>query len=435
MKQHQSELVRDSHNGSTLLGITHDASSSNGPASAIDRFAAETVMRMSGSPALVLELWDGTRIEGNTGRDQPVGTVKISDRSTLYALLTRRDVAFGDAYAAGQLTIDGDLVEVLEAIYLALRRAVPIGSWRRQVTSWLNRPSANSREAARENIHHHYDLGNDFYALWLDELMVYTCAYYPHESATLEQAQVAKLDHVCRKLQLRPGQSVVEAGCGWGALAIHMAQHYGVTVKAYNISKEQLRYARDRADREGVANLVEFIEDDYRSANGQFDAFVSIGMLEHVGVEHYENLGQLISRVLKPDGRGLLHSIGRNAPVPNNPWIERRIFPGSRPPALSEVARILEPQSLSVLDIENLRLHYATTCRAWLERFDATCDRVREMYDERFIRAWRLYLAGSVAGFTTGSLQLFQIVFAHQENNDVPLTREHLYGQDTANNR
>ena len=235
-------------------------------------------------------------------------------------------------------------------------------------------------EASRQNVHHHYDLGNDFYKLWLDEQMLYTCAYFPTPDATLEAAQIAKMDLVCRKIRLRPGERVIEAGCGWGALALHMARHYGVRVQAFNLSTNQIAYARERAAREGLADRVEFVEDDYRNVSGTFDAFVSVGMLEHVGLENYGDLGRVIDRTMGADGRGLLHFIGRNRPEPLNAWIVRRIFPGAYPPTLREVcAGVLEPQMLSVLDVENLRLHYAKTIEHWRHRFEASADSVREM--------------------------------------------------------
>jgi len=193
---------------------------------------------------------------------------------------------------------------------------------------------------------------------------------------------------------------VVEAGCGWGALARHMAKHYGVTVKAYNISRQQLAYARDRARQEGLVGRVEYIEDDYRNIRGQYDAFVSVGMLEHVGVDNYPMLGAVAKKALRKHGRGLIHSIGRNRPGTMSAWIERRIFPGAHPPCLSEMMQIFEPNTFSVLDVENLRLHYARTLAHWLERFEANVDKVEAMTDPAFVRAWRLYLAGSMASFT-----------------------------------
>jgi cyclopropane-fatty-acyl-phospholipid synthase len=290
-----------------------------------------------------------------------------------------------------------------------------------------HRPHINTLAGSRDNIHHHYDIGNAFYALWLGNTMAYTCAYYPTPSTTLDEAQAAKMHHVSRKLRLSAGESVVEAGCGWGTLALHMARHYGVKVRAFNISHEQIVYARERAKREGLDSRVEYVEDDYRNISGQYDAFVSVGMLEHVGLVNYPTLGRIALQCLGSRGRGLIHSIGRNRPASLHPWIEKRIFPGAYPPSLGEMARIFEPWDLSILDVENLRLHYAQTLRHWFDLYEAASDRVRDMFDEKFVRMWRLYLAGSIAAFTTGTLQLFQVLFAPRDNNDIARTREHLY--------
>ncbi len=266
-----------------------------------------------------------------------------------------------------------------------------------------------------------------FYKMWLDEQLVYTCAYYDTPAATLADAQVAKLDHVCRKLKLRPGQKVIEAGCGWGALALHMAEHYGVEVIAYNNSKEQVAFARERAADMNLDGRVTFVEDDYRQVDARCDAFVSIGMLEHVGLAHFRPLGALIKRCLKPDGLGLIHSIGRSFPNKTDPWIVKHIFPGGHIPSLSEMMSVFEPQKFSIIDVENLRPHYARTCATWLQNFDAVADKVEEMYDEEFVRMWRLYLVGSSAGFQSGTLQLYQVLFTPNGNNKVPWTREYQY--------
>ena len=425
MPKHQSAGA----SGSTLLGIEERRARTGSGSTGLDRWLTRRILAELGQPPLVIELWDGTRFEPPDLAEDPVARVEIRDRRTLYGLLVNTDVAFGDALSADRIRVHGNLVAFLETIYRSTDAAISRGFWRQRVKAWLNRPRRNTRAGSQSNIHHHYDLGNDFYRLWLDEEMVYTCAYYPHEGATLEEAQRAKMDHVCRKLELRPGQRVVEAGCGWGSLAIHMAREYGANVRAFNISHEQVLYARERAAALGLEDRVEFVEDDYRTVKGEHDVFVSVGMLEHVGVDNYRALGEVAARSLKPDGRGLIHSIGRNAPAPNNPWIERRIFPGSYPPSLAEMSVIFEPQAFSILDVENLRLHYARTCQAWLDRFDEATDRVEQMYDADFVRAWRLYLAGSVAAFTTGSLQLFQVVFAPGRSNAVPMTREHMYPQ------
>ncbi len=257
--------------------------------------------------------------------------------------------------------------------------------------------------------------------------MVYSGAYFADAAMTLEDAQRAKLNYVCRKLWLRPGETVVEVGGGWGALALLLARDYGVTVKSFNISKSQLGYARRRAKAEGLDSRVEFIEDDYRNITGRFDALVSLGMLEHVGSRYYREFGRMMNRCLGPRGRGLIQSIGQDRAENTIAWIDRRIFPGAYPPTLGEMSDLFEPSRFSILDVENLRLHYAQTLRCWLERFEASADRVAEMFDQRFVRAWRLYMAGSCAAFASGALQLFQVVFARPGINDIPTTRASLY--------
>jgi cyclopropane-fatty-acyl-phospholipid synthase len=214
-----------------------------------------------------------------------------------------------------------------------------------------------------------------------------------------------------------------------------MAKHYGVKVKAYNISKQQISYARQCAIEEGLSGKVEFLLDDYRNITGKFDVFVSVGMLEHVGRGDYPVLGEVIDRCLKPDGRGLVHTIGRIRPAPMNAWIERRIFPGAYPPSLKEMMEIFEPKRLSVLDVENLRLHYAKTLEHWLQRFEQHECEVTAMMDEEFVKAWRLYLAGSIAAFRAGELQLFQVFFTRDTNNNVPWTRAHLYRHQSESKR
>ena len=367
--------------------------------------------------------WTGERVDARPG--PPVATVRLADRATLVGLLADPQIRFGDAYSEGRIETDGDLIELMNVVYRSgFAREEPLPQ---RIAGWVRRPRRNTLDGSRDNIHHHYDLGNDFYALWLGETMAYTCAYFPRADAGLDEAQVAKMDHVCRKLRLSANDSVVEAGCGWGGLALHIAGRYGAKVRAFNISREQLAFARRRARELGLDGRVEFVEDDYRNIRGRYDVFVSVGMLEHVGAENYAALGRVARESIGGSGRGLIHSIGRNRPGSLHPWIEKRIFPGAYPPSIGQMMQIFEPSDLSVLDVENLRLHYALTLRHWLRRYEASAERVREMFDERLVRTWRLYLAGSVAAFESGVLQLFQVLFTGRENNDLPLTREFLY--------
>jgi cyclopropane-fatty-acyl-phospholipid synthase len=386
----------------------------------IDRWLLRTFLRVAGSPSIRCELPDGEAVYVGSG--DPVGTVRFRDRRALYRTMLQPELAFGECFTDGSIEIDGDLVTVLDAAFS--RQPHPLAE------RWLfraQRPRANSLRGSRDNIHSHYDLGNDFYRLWLDEHMVYTCAYFPTPEATLEEAQVAKMHHVCRKVALRPGEQVVEAGCGWGSLALHMARHYGVTVRAFNISHEQIAYGREQAARQGLSDRVEFIEDDYRNITGTYDCFMSVGMLEHVGPSNYRQFGAVIDRCLPKHGRGLLHTIGRNRSIRLNAWMEKYIFPGGHPPTLRQMMHILEPYRFSVLDVENIRLHYERTGAHWLQRFEQHVDDVARMFDERFVRAWRLYLASVVAAFRNGQMQLFQLTFARDRFNGIPWTRQHVY--------
>lgn len=382
--------------------------------SRLDRWVAGRLQDWLRPVGIRVELWD--RSSPWPAAEQAVGSVAFLDRGALLKVTVEPNLQFGEMYMAGRLEVRGKLLELLEAIgrlpssdRLSLRDRFDLAF-----------PHANGPRAARQNVHHHYDLGNDFYALWLDHEMAYTCAYFPTPDATLEQAQIAKFDLVCRKLRLKPGERVVEAGFGWGGLALHMARAYGAIVTAFNISTEQVRYARERAAREGLADRVAFIQDDYRHVAGQFDAFVSVGMLEHVGTKHFPSLAAVVRRVLPEHGRGLLHFIGRDRPRPLNPWIRRRIFPGAYPPTLEEVAHlVLEPAAMDIHHVENLRPHYASTLDHWRRRFEHALPHVRQQFGDAFARAWDLYLSGSEAAFTTGALQLYQVVFAPPNSSEI----------------
>ena len=417
------DLVRATKFASAAdLTVGQSPARAGGRLTPFDHWLGRQVQQRIADAPVRLELWDGRFAEGAPPR--AAGDLIVHDRRVLIGLALNPELYFGEAYTAGRLEVRGFLPDVLAALS---RRMAPRAAWRERLTALLS--PTNSLTAARRNVHHHYDLGNDFYARWLDREMVYTCAYYADAEMTLEAAQRAKLDLVCRKLQLRAGETVVEAGCGWGALALHMGRRYGVRVKAFNLSHEQLDWARTRARVEGLDGQVEFIEDDYRNVTGEYDAFVSVGMLEHVGRASFHDLARVLRRtVRRGGGRGLLHFIGRDVPRRLNPWLRRRIFPGAYTPTLTEVMTdVLSPAGMSVVDVENLRLHYARTLAHWSSRFAAARDPVREEYGEEFRRTWELYLAGSEAAFALGWLQLFQVVFSPRESRPPFLTRASLY--------
>lgn len=394
-----------------------------GTVTPLDRWWAWRLVKAIPELPLSLILWNGEEI----GNDPSEFRITISSRYAMYKLTVNPVVGFGDLYSDGYIELDGDLVAFFDAVYRvgADQGMGRFGRFLNRSPGWGNN---GTRARCKRNTFFHYELGNDFYQLWLDRAALqYTCAYFSRPELGLEAAQKAKMHYICRKLRLKPGQRVIEAGCGWGGMACYMAKHYGVLVEAYNISHEQVVYARRHAIREGLANRIEYIEDDYRAIQGDCDVFVSVGMLEHIGPKHYRELGRVINRCLKGDGLGLIHTIGRNRAAPTNVWTEKRIFPGAYLPTLREIMELFEPWSFSVLDVENLRLHYAETLRHWLQRFDRHADQVRQRYDDRFVRTWRLYLSGSIAAFACGDLQLFQLLFARPRSNVLPWTREDLY--------
>jgi cyclopropane-fatty-acyl-phospholipid synthase len=429
MNKYEGTMVHeaDTSLGQNMLGIpNYYLEQSSGNVTALDKWLTRKIQELINDAPISFVLWN--REEIRPANTRPVAKLHINSRSAIIQLLINPEYHFGDLYCIKAIDVEGDLPMLLHHCYRALRYGNK--PWVTGLFAGMRRfrRATNSIAKSRQNIYHHYDIGNDFYKLWLDRAaMQYTCAYFPDPEMSLEDAQIAKMHHICRKLQLRPGQTVVEAGCGWGGLARFMAREYGVRVKAYNISHEQIEYARKQAGQEGLNSEVEYVEDDYRNITGEYDVFVSVGMLEHVGLENYGALSEVIDRCLKDGGTGLIHTIGRNEPGLMNPWIEARIFPGAIPPSLSQMMTLFEPRSFSVLDVENLRLHYARTLKHWLARFEQHRDQVQQTYDEIFVRAWSLYLAGSVAAFTSGTMQLFQVLFTRPLNNDLAWSRSHLY--------
>jgi len=389
----------------------------------LERWLARRILETRGDPRLRIVLWNGEEVRCSDV--PPIGRVVFRERRLMLDLALHPDLGLAEAYQDGRLEIEGDLTTVLK---LFLARPQPRTPAKVLRDEWeLLRRRSRSLGKSKANVHHHYDLGNDFYSLWLDQQMAYTCAYFPTTTASLEEAQRAKFEHVSRKVWLRPGERVLEAGCGWGSLALHMARHHGVYVTAYNVSQEQVEYARERARAEGLSDRVEYRLEDYREVKGEYDAFVSVGMLEHVGEENYAALGRVIDRCLAPHGRGLIHSIGRVQRRPMDPWIVRNIFPGSYSPTLEEMVGILTPFELAVIDVEDLRLHYEKTLEHWLERFEKCAAAVEQRFGNRFVRTWRLYLAGSIASFHVGNLQLWQLVFHRSRSRELPWNRAHLY--------
>ena len=409
-----------------------DLGGSNPPvpnySSRLDMWLLRRLYSSLGNPQLRIKMGSGLEVAPSAAF--PVATVAIRDRRTLLQILRDPQLGFGDAYTAGRVTVQGSLVAMLETVFRSMSAIESPNLYFKITSPLLAFLQRNSLRGARKNINRHYDLGTEFFRLWLDSQLVYSGAYFSSPSLTLEEAQIAKMDYICRKLDLQPGERVVDIGCGWGALAFHMARRYGAYVLAVSNSHEQILWSRRRAEDLHLTHQVEFIEDDYRNISTQCNALVSVGMLEHVGTQHYRDMGHVIHHVLDCAGRGLIQTIGLNQPHPFNLWTRKRVFPGTYAPSLGQAMDLFEAGDFSVVDVENLRPHYARTLEHWLDRFENSSARVSEMFGADFVRLWRLYLAGSLAGFCSGSLQHFQILFARKACQRIPLTRAPLYATE-----
>ncbi len=373
---------------------------------------------------------DGRRRRYGDGSGPKV-RVRLTDRASERKLLLNPKLAFGEAYMDGRLIIEeGDLYTLLAVAIdnLDHLETHPAFRWLDEAERLARKlTSLNPVARARRNVAHHYDLSRELYDLFLDEDRQYSCAYYARPGADLEVAQFDKKVHLAAKLKLdRPGLKVLDIGCGWGGLALYLAEAGDAEVLGVTLSTEQLQMARERARQRGLDKRVRFELTDYRHIQGQFDRIVSVGMFEHVGPAHYDTFFASVRKLLKPDGVALLHSIGSShPPSATNPWLRKYIFPGGYTPSLSEVLPAVERAGLWSTDIEVLRLHYAETLRAWHDRFMANWDKAAALYDERFCRMWEFYLIGCELSFRRMGQMVFQLQMA-RDVEALPITRDYI---------
>ncbi|MGR4864541.1 class I SAM-dependent methyltransferase [Caulobacter sp. LARHSG274] len=375
---------------------------------------------------LVVHLADAEPIVVGDGSNAEAVTIRLRDARTAWRLVLSPELALGETYMDGDLVVEGgeigDLLDLLARNVSTdpRRRASPAARL------WERLAQANGRLAARRNVAHHYDLSLELYRRFLDEDLQYSCAYFARPDMTLDEAQAAKKRHIAAKLRLAPGQRVLDIGCGWGGLALSLAEEAGARVTGVTLSREQLATARSRAQARGLDDQVEFRLEDYRDVQGTFDRIVSVGMFEHVGAPNYQAYFDGVARLLADDGVALIHSIGvANRVGTTQPWIAKYIFPGGHIPALSEVLPAIERAGLWVTDIEILRLHYAETLKAWRARFAAHRDEIAALYDERFCRMWEFYLNLSEVGFRRRGCMVFQIQLAKRVDA-LPIVRDYM---------
>lgn len=360
--------------------------------------------------------------------------IAIKSDSWLRRILLDPELQLGEAYMERALVLEaGDLYDFINILWINILSKDGASSALPSALRKMFRKIAQFNPQARSarNVAHHYDIGNELYRLFLDDDMQYSCAYFPNPSASLEEAQRLKKEHIARKLCLKAGDKVLDIGCGWGGLAMHIANQEDVRVHGVTLSCEQHCLARDRAVTAGLSDRVDFEIKDYRNLTEAYDKIVSVGMFEHVGVPHYREYFEQIAARLNENGTALVHTIGRSpGPGATNPWIARHIFPGGYIPALSEIVPVIEKAGLVILDIEILRLHYAETLKAWRKRFLRHADQAEKLYDDRFVRMWDFYLVTSELSFRHGFHNVFQIQLGKRQEA-VPVTRDYLYPPET----
>jgi cyclopropane-fatty-acyl-phospholipid synthase len=390
---------------------------------------SEDLRRQLALPLRVI-LWNGQQIDFSP--EAPRVTIRVPTPSAVRYLLSPTLISLGTAYVEGAIEVSGratDMIAIVNALAAASLKKP--GVLARAVHSVVH-----TREKDAAAIHYHYDVSNDFYGAWLDPAMVYSCAYFENGDEDLASAQLKKIDHIFAKIDLRPGQRLLDIGCGWGALAIRAAQRFGVRCVGVTLSENQAQLARERVEQAGVKHLVEIRLQDYRDVTGQFDRITSVGMFEHVGLRHLPEYFSRIDRLLAPDGVVMNHGItttdveGRGTPYGGGEFIDRYVFPHGELAHLSTVIRTMQEGGLEVRDVENLRRHYARTTAIWTDNFEANAERIGTLTDARRFRIWHVYLAGCSYAFNHDWISLYQIVCgkAGQDPAAIPWSRRYMYG-------
>ncbi|EMA6343746.1 class I SAM-dependent methyltransferase [Bacillus cytotoxicus] len=373
------------------------------------------------SDPIEVTLWDGKTVQ--YGEGEPLFQITFHKPLSKKELAKDPSIAFGEAYMNGDIELKGDLEKAIESIYKSQESFLGNSKLQYFTSKWNF-----SKKKNKEDITHHYDIGNDFYKLWLDDTMTYSCAYFQHPDDSLTTAQHNKVNHILKKLNLRKGDTLLDIGCGWGELITAAAKQYGVKAMGVTLSEEQYAKTTERIKQEGLTDLVEVALLDYRDiTNRKFDKIVSVGMIEHVGKDRITEYFHTVNRLLTDGGVSVLHCITSPTDGATNGWIEKYIFPGGYVPAVSELITNITNQKMFLVDVESLRRHYGKTLEHWAKNFENALDEIRKTKDERFIRMWRLYLNACAASFYTGNIDLHQFVFTKGINDDIPWTRAYMY--------
>lgn len=368
-----------------------------------------------------IRFWDGEEITYGTGECQ--FRILLNEPLPISQMIADPSVSFGEAYMFKKLDIEGNIEAVIESLY---KNSKSFLRDKEKYSKLLN-PIKNTLRKSKENISFHYDIGNEFYQLWLDKSMTYSCGYFKSDNDTLEQAQVNKVDYILKKLNLKEGNTLLDIGCGWGELMISAVKKYKVKALGVTISQEQMEIANKRINEEGLDEFAEVQLIDYRNIkNITFDRIVSVGMIEHVGKEYLAEYFTIINSLLNNGGISLLHCI-TSFKGGNNSWINKYIFPGGYIPSVNELVNNLSSEAFYLLDLESLRRHYVRTLESWTNNFERSLSMINQIKDETFIRMWRLYLNSCAASFKAGNIDIHQFLFSKGVVDDIPWTRSYLY--------
>ncbi|PTV99568.1 cyclopropane-fatty-acyl-phospholipid synthase [Halanaerobium saccharolyticum] len=380
-----------------------------------------------------IEYWDGeTQVFNSELKSKPAFKIIFSEKLSLNEIRKSPQLKLAEAYMEEKINFEGDIKNLIETAgdnVFELMEEIK----KYKVDQPLNFQTSDSLAEEEEGVRKHYDLGNDFFKLWQDETMTYSCAYFKDENDELKKAQLQKLDHVLKKLNLKPGERLLDIGCGWGSLALRAAEKYGVGVMGITLSKEQEIEAKKRAAEAGLADKIEIRRQDYRrlaEEEQKFDKIVSVGMFEHVGKDNIPQYFEAVDKMLKNRGLSLLHSITHLKEKPTHPWLQKYIFPWGYIPSLREIVWELPEKNFHLVDVEDIGYHYSLTAERWLDNYEEVSQAVKEKFDDHFYRMWQTFLMGAVFTFRFASTSVHQLLFSKGKNTDLPLTRDYIYQND-----
>lgn len=389
----------------------------------VDKIFIKSFLHTFKDESFCVKFWDGDEVK--VGENEPLFKIILKKPIPKKDILASTTLAFGEAYMNGDLEVEGDFLLMLNTVLKYKEKFTTDFKGLPKIFSNLT-----STKKQKEEVTYHYDIGNDFYKLWLDDTLSYSCAYFKNENESLGEAQLNKIHHLLKKLNLREGMTLLDIGCGWGALLIEAAKLYKIKGLGITLSEEQFKAFKERIEKENLQDYLQVKLMDYRELEKSgllFDRVVSVGMLEHVGRSNYDLFMKCVSKVLKKEGVFVLHYISGLYESEGDAWIKKYIFPGGVIPTLREIISLSADYRFYTVDVESLRMHYYKTLIKWAENFEKNTDKVRKMFDEKFVRMWRMYLYSCAACFYTGVIDLHQIVFTKGVNNTLPLTREYLY--------